>query len=249
MCQPQTIVQICRYVRSVAILGALLAGISAAATTAGPAPVQLGWVLEADGAQLGIKLVAAGATIYDGDRLETDDNDRSRLRVRLNESQAYLPPNAEIAVHSLPNGFSADLIRGTVIVSSGESRTFQLRCDDLIIRPLGGTPTVVQVTWMSAKELLVFSSRGGIETSFEGDTNKIEAGKSYRIQILSDASESESNDDPSQSRPAATGRKHNKVVYVMISAVAIATPLLIWRAMMSPTAPCPSLGAQACRPT
>src|ERR1700681_4688660 len=132
----------------VVVLSVALIGIPAMATPANPASAPLGSVLQAERANLGADVTSGGATIYDGDRLATQDN--GNLRALLGGSQMYLRPSTIAEVHGLSNGYSASLLQGTVIASSPEGQTFQLLANGASIRPAGTRATVAQVTWVNS---------------------------------------------------------------------------------------------------
>jgi len=211
----------------VVVLSATLIGIPAMAMPANPASAPLGSILQAERAHAGADIASGGATIYDGDRLETQGD--GTLRVRLGGSQMYLRPSTMTEVHGLSNGYSASLLQGTVIASSPEGQTFQLLANGATIRPLGTHATVAQVTWVNPNELLLTSNMGAIQVSFEGDVKTIEAGNSYRMEIA-----------PEDAGPQGVGPTHggrNHAIYFWIAAIGAATAVGVWRALVSPGAP------------
>ncbi len=209
-----------------AVLAAALIGIPAFAMPVNPASAPLGVVLQADRAHLGVDITFGGATIYEGDRLETQGD--GTLRARLGGSQMYLREGTAAEVHGLSNGFSASLMRGTVVVSSPEGQTFQLLANGATIRPVGTQATVAQVTLVNANELLLTSNRGAIEVSLGGEVKTIEAGSSYRMEAQPD--------DPGRqgAGPAHTGRRRRLVFFLIAGGVAAGTGIGIWRALVSP---------------
>ena len=213
-----------------AIMTASLAGIPLLAATPHPATAPLGVVLQADHAIVGADVIASGATVYAGDTLET--NDSGTLRARLGGPQVFLRPNTMAQVQSLENGFSATLKRGTVVISSEASNTFELLADGAAIRPAGAQPVVAQVTFVNANELLLTSTRGALLVSMGEEVRTVESGRSYRMEVESDAS----GPGPQGSGgPLHTARNHF-LLLVMVGAGA-ATGIGIWRAMASPSTP------------
>jgi hypothetical protein len=211
----------------VGVLSVSLIGIPAMATPANPASAPLGWVLQADRAHVGADLMSGGATIYDGDRLETQED--GTLRARLGNSQMYLRQNTLTEVHGLSNGFSASLLRGTVIVSTPEGQTFQVLADGATIRPVGTRATVAQVTWVNGYELLLTSTVGAIQVSLDGsDVKTIEAGNSFRMEIQPEAASPDQNNG-SGTRPG--GR--NRAIFFWIAVASVATGVGVWRALIS----------------
>jgi hypothetical protein len=222
------------YSTLIAILGVTLTGIPTMAMPANPASAPLGWVLQAERAHVGPDLTSGGATIYDGDRLETQED--GTLRARLRNSQMYLRPSTIAEVHGLSNGYSARLLRGAVIVASPEGQTFHLLANGATIRPLGMKATVAQITWVNANELLLTSDVGAIEVSFEGDVKTIEAGNSYRMEIQPEGSGPQgTGGGPGNSGPTHAGRNH--AAYFWIAAAAVGSGIGVWRALVSSSNP------------
>ena len=203
-----------------------LIGIPAMAMPANPASAPLGSIIQAERANLGADITSGGATIFDGDRLETQEH--GTLRARLGGSQMYLRENTVAEVHGFSNGYSANLFRGTVIASSPEGQTFQLLANGATVRPLGSQATVAQVTWVSPTELVLGSNLGTIQVSYEGDLKTIEAGSSFRMKI-----ESEDAGPQGSGAPTHGGRSH--AIYFWITAAAVATGIGVWRALVSPS--------------
>jgi hypothetical protein len=201
------------------------------AAPANPASAPLGVVLQADHAQVGADLTAGGATVYDGDRLQTQE--MGTMRATLGGSQLYLRNGTAALVHGLANGFSADLTSGTVVVSSTEGQTFQLLADGATIRPVGTQPVVAQVTRISASVLQLSSSRGSLEVTMGDEVKTVEAGSSYRLEVAPDAASSDPG--PQGNGPYHTARNH--FIWIAIIGVSAAAGIGVWRALVSPSAP------------
>jgi hypothetical protein len=214
-------------IRLFVVLGSALVGIPAIASPTSPPSVPLGVVLQADNPQGGAETTGGGMTIYDGDRLETGGG---TLRVRLGGPQMYLRANTVAQVHGLPNGFSANLDAGTVVVSSTVGQTFQLHTDGVTIRPAGAQVIVAQITKVNANELLLSSTHGAIEVSLSDEVRTIEAGSSYRMEV-----QPEDAGQGPQGGPAQAGRRRRLAFYLIVGGIAAGTGILIWRATMSPS--------------
>jgi hypothetical protein len=191
-----------------------------------PASAPLGVIVQADRAQVGSDITSGGATIYEGDRLETQDT--GTLRARMGGSQIYLRPSSAAEVHGLANGFSANLVHGTVVLSALEGQTFQLLANGAAIRPVGNHPTVAQVTYVSPTALVLTSERGAIEISMGDEVKTIDAGSSYRMETVPD----DSGPGP-QGGPYHTARNHFVLLALLFGGVA--TGIIAWRALMSPS--------------
>jgi len=210
-----------------AVLSFTLLEIPATGVPANPASIPLGSVLDAERLHLGVD-TSGGATIYDGDRLETQED--GILLVRLGKSQMDLQPSTTVEVHRAPRGYVATLFRGTVIASSPEGQTFELLANGARIRPVSTQETVAQVTWVNSNELRLTSKLGSIQVLYEGHIKTIDAGSSVRMEIQTEAS------DPPGPTPQ---RSHKGVKYFLIVAAPVGTAIGIWRALESPSCPQP----------
>ena len=214
----------------VAIVTAAVVGVPVCAAPASSPSAPLGVVMSAENAHVGAGVTASGETIYDGDRLETPDH--STLRVRLGLGQLLLRQNTVADVHSFPNGFAADLDAGTVVVSSAEGQTFQLMADGAMIRPANEQPAAAQIEKISGTELLLTGTRGTLLVTMGDETKTLDAGNSYRLEVQPE--------DPTpgpypQQNPHPTAR--SRFLWILIPAVGVATAIIIWRALVSPSAP------------
>lgn len=189
----------------------------------------LGVVIAAENAHVGAGATTSGATIYDGDRLETPA--LATLRVRLGSGQLLLRSNSVADVHSFPNGFSANLDYGTIVASSTEGQTFQVIADGATIRPANDQPASGQISMISTTELILTGNRGTLLVTMGDETKTLEAGSSYRLEVASE----DPGPGPNPQAPHATAR--NRFLWIAIPAVAAVTGIVIWRALVSPTTP------------
>jgi len=211
----------------VAILGAMLLEAPVMAAPPGTPSAPLGTVLAADNVHAGVDSTYSGATIYDGDHLVTQDI--GTMRVRLGTGQMFLHQNTSTQVHAIPNGFSADLDAGTVSVSSLEGQTFQLLADGATIRPASTHPTSAQIAKISPTEVILTPTRGALQITMGDEVKTVEAGGSYKMEVETEAA------DPQGRPPVAAARNH--FIIIAIAALGIATGLIIWRALVSPSSP------------
>src|ERR1700686_1542209 len=123
---------------SLIIFSALLASQPLLAKPGGPASTPIGVVMEMTQGRTNAGTALEGAVIYDGDRLETHAD--STLQARVSASQILLQSSSSVQLRKLSNGFSADLLRGTLAVSSAGGETFQLHADGATITPIGIEP-------------------------------------------------------------------------------------------------------------
>ena len=214
----------------IATLSVMLFHAPVMAAPASSPSAPLGVVLATENAHVGAGVTTSGATIYDGDHLQTLEN--STLRVKLGSGQIVLRQNSSADVHSFPNGFSATLNNGTAVVSSVEGQTFQLLADGATIRPANAQATSGQINMISASEMILTATRGTLEVTMGDEVKTLEAGSSYRMEV-------ESEDPPAapqpQQSPSPTAR--SRFLWYAIPAVAVVTSIVIWRALVSPTTP------------
>lgn len=221
-----------RTVLTAVLIGILCVVLVEAPVMAAPASspsAPLGVVLSAENAHVGAGVTSSGETIYDGDRLQTPPD--GTLRVRLGAGQLFLRPNSAADVHALPNGFSAQLNSGSVVISSAEGQTFELAADGATIRPANGQPASGQITMITPKELVLTSTRGTLAVSMGDEVKTVEAGNSYRMEVETE----DSGPGPQGAPPHPTAR--NRFLWIAIPAVAVVAGILIWRAVISPNAP------------
>jgi hypothetical protein len=214
------------------LIGTLCAVLIEAPVMAAPAssPVApIGVVVAAENANVGAGVTTSGATIYDGDHLQTPPN--STLRVRLGTGQLVLRQNTTADVHSFPNGFSANLETGTVVVSSPAGQTFQLMADGATIRPANEEAASAQISMVTPKELILTGTHGTLLVSMGDEVKTLEAGSSYRLEVETEDPAPAPN--PQAPHPTAS----NHFLWIVIPVVAAVTGIVIWRALVSPAAP------------
>jgi hypothetical protein len=205
---------------AVIVMSIALGGLPVSAT---PATAPLGVIVTAQGPN-GLDLTSTGSTVYEGDRLETGGN--GTLRARLGGAQLFLSKGTTAQVHGLGSGFSASLLRGTVVASSAQGESFRVLANGAAIRPADSQPAVAQVTWLSPHQLLLTSRRGTLEISMGDEVKTIEEGASYRMEIEAEA-------DPQQ--PSHMAR--NRFLVIAVLGVSAAVGIGVWRASISSDVP------------
>jgi hypothetical protein len=217
---------------SYAILLVALTAIPAVGVAARPGSAPLGAIVQAVGGDGRVDILAAGSTIYAGDRLKTEDDEK--LRARLGGWQIYLTSNTLVEVGGLPNDLSVTLLSGAIVISSPDRQTFQLQADGLTILPLGTQAALAQVIWKNAHELKVTSGSGGLQLSMGAEVQTIQQGETYRIAIETENQEAQG---PAGSGKGAAPAGKNHFTKYAIAGGVIATAVGTWRAFVSPCAP------------
>ncbi len=213
----------------IATFSVIMIGAPAMAAPASSPSAPLGVVVASENAHVGAGVTTSGATIFDGDRLETPAS--ATLRVRLGAGQMVLRQNSTADVHSFPNGFAATLDHGTILVSSAEGQTFQVIADGATVRPATAESAAGQISMISPTELVLTGTRGTLEVVMGEEVKTLEAGASYRMKVETE----DPGPSPNPQSPHPTAR--NRFLWIAIPAVAAATGVIVWRALVSPAAP------------
>jgi hypothetical protein len=143
-------------------------------------------VVFADRAHVGTASASVGATVFDGDRLSTDQMGTVQVRAgaaRLLLSSASM---ATLAQHEASP--SATLTSGAATFSTANSKAFALHVATAVIRPNTDQPTIGKVTVLGPQELTVQSVRGSLQIAVEDDVREIPEGMAYRVVLDSNAS-------------------------------------------------------------
>jgi hypothetical protein len=144
-----------------------------------------------------------------------------------------LRQNTTADVHSFPNGFSANLNEGTVVVSSPAGQTFQLIADGATIRPANAEATAGQISVVSPTVLILTGTRGTLEVTMGDEVKTVEAGSSYRLEVETE----DAGPGPAGAGQTPHPTARRRFLWFFIPAMGVVTGIIIWRALVSPTAP------------
>lgn len=137
-----------------------------------------GVVLQSASARLNSVDAAAGTTVYDGDRLETQD--KGVLSIRSGQVQLALAENSQLLMNHLNGLLTPELQAGTVSFSVETGTGVEIRADDVRVRPHSTVPTVGQVT-LERCDVLVTAQTQSLDVTAGRETRTIEQGKTYRV--------------------------------------------------------------------
>lgn len=205
------------------LLAAVLT-ISTATVSGSGKPEALGVVVRAEHATLGSAAAAAeGTTVYDGDRVSTDEAGSARLRIGT--AMLQLGDKSSVILHSDPGrkaqGSEAELLTGTASLSAAAGTDGEIVASGARVRTVSDTRGVVRVQRIGPFELIVFAQRGPAQISYRGDSETIPEGKSYRVLL-------NSSDDE---RTSGSGAKHPgkwRKALLLIAIPAGAAGLIFW---------------------
>ena len=148
----------------------------------------LGTIVYADRAHMGAAAASAGATVFGGDRLSTEQS--GSIQVRAGAARFLLSGASSATLATDEATPAAILTRGSATFSTADSKAFALHVASAIIRPNTDQPTIGQVTVLGPKELVVRSTRGSLTVAVEEDVRVIAEGTAYRIVLDSPATAS-----------------------------------------------------------
>lgn len=143
----------------------------------------MGYVLQAQAAQLDGNSAINGTNIYAGDVVETDI--RGSLRLQISASQIYLFGSTAATLNEDQSGVATTLTSGTAGFSAAPGAAVAIRALDVTVRPKTAEPTHAQVTVASPQELLVTSFRGALELDLGGKSYSVAPGRTYKVDIQS----------------------------------------------------------------
>ena len=219
-------------------------GLTVAPTWASPTTANsLGTIVTAEHARLGDSSAEAGTTVFSGDRLATEV--AGSVQIRAGAARFLLQSGSSASLNDTEGAPSARLFAGTATFSTGNSRAFTLLASRAAIRAQSDGPTIGQVTYLSAKELLVVSKRGPLTITVDGETELIADGDAYRVILEPPPTMAQGpegagahKDDKKRGMngpPLRAGRNYFLITAVAVTA--IATGFAISEALESPNRP------------
>jgi hypothetical protein len=195
----------------------------------------LGTLVFADRAHVGAGPASVGATIFDGDRLSTEQSGSLQWRSR---TARLLLNEHSYATIADDNGMpTATLTGGSATFSTSLSGAFALHFANAVIRPTNDGPTIGQVTVLGPKELVVKCTRGSLTLAVEDDVRAIPEGMGYRI-VLDPSSEPQPRAAASrgpQGPPIKAGR--SRFIWYAIAITTAVTVFALHEVFESPERP------------
>ncbi len=153
--------------------------LSAAVLNAQSAPA--GVVLQSSSARLNTTDASAGTTLYDGDRLETQE--KGALSVRSGQVQLALLEDSLLWMNHENSILTPTLQRGTVTFRAETGEGVEIRADDVRVRPHAPVLTIGEVT-IEKCDVLVTARTQSLEVTAGKENKILEEGKSYRVARL-----------------------------------------------------------------
>ncbi|HKN75204.1 MAG TPA: hypothetical protein VJW94_08500 [Candidatus Acidoferrum sp.] len=200
----------------------------------------LGTVVASDRAKVGGAGAAVGTTIFDGDKLSTEET--GSVQLRTGAARFLLSASSSATVGEDGGMPTATLLSGSGTFSTASAQAFALNAFTAVIRPKSDEPTIGQVTVLGDKQLLVRCTRGVLTITVGDDSREIPEGSAYRIVLNPTAEEMQDQPPPQgagakgSNRPPLMAAK-SKFVWYATAAVVIVTAFAIHKALESPDRP------------
>ena len=150
--------------------------LSSAALPAQTAPA--GVVLQSANARLNTVDATTGTTVYDGDRMETQD--KGALSLRSGQIQLTLAESSTLWMNHENALVAPNLQRGTVTFRAENGTGVEIRADDVRVRPHSPVLTIGQVTLQDC-DIVVTARTQDLEVTAGKETKILEEGKTYRV--------------------------------------------------------------------
>jgi hypothetical protein len=150
--------------------------LSSAALPAQTAPA--GVVLQSANARLNTVDATTGTTVYDGDRMETQE--KGALSLRSGQIQLTLAESSTLWMNHENSLVAPTLQRGTVTFRAEDGTGVEIRADDVRVRPHTLALTIGQVTLQDC-DILVTAHTQDLEVTAGKETKILEEGKTYRV--------------------------------------------------------------------
>lgn len=199
-----------------------------------------GTVVFADRANVGGVRASAGATVFDGDKFDTEQV--GSLQIRAGAARLLLSGSSHLIWGGDADAPSATLTTGTAGFSTANANAFVLHAGTAAFKPQSDEPTVANVTMLNPKELLVRCSRGALLVAVEEDVRVIPEGSAYRI-VLDPEAAPRPGEVPAPATRASWGQNQpikagkSKFIWYAIALTALITGFVVWKAMESPDRP------------
>ena len=224
-----------RAVAAIAISYAVLVMPVAGSTTS-----PLGTITAASSAHVGSATASTGSTVFGGDHLSTEV--AGNIQVRTGAARLRLSGASSASMGEDSGIPAATLLSGTAIFSTANAKAFELHASTALIRAESDRPTVGQVTYISAKELQVRSTRGSLAITVDGETQIVPEATAY--QVILDPDSYYANADPQGPQGVGGGKYkgprkagRSRFLLIAIVAVSVATGVALYEAYQSPSVP------------
>lgn len=209
----------------------------------GNSGIGLGTVVSAERAHVGTAAASAGATVFAGDKLDTEQS--GSVQIRAGAARLLLKGSSRLVWGAEDGSPSGTLTGGTAAFSTANAKAFVLHAGTAVFRPEGNEPTVANVTLLNPKELVVRCSRGVLVIAVDNDIRVIPEGTAYHVVLDPNAAPpGGAAPAPPTPAPASWGDKNqprktgkSNFIWYAIGATALITWFAVSEALESPDRP------------
>jgi hypothetical protein len=209
----------------------------------GNSGIGLGTVVSAERAHVGTAAASAGATVFAGDKLDTEQ--LGSVQIRAGAARLLLKGSSRLVWGAEDGSPSGTLTGGTAAFSTANAKAFVLHAGTAVFRPEGNEPTVANVTLLNPKELVVRCSRGVLVIAVDNDIRVIPEGTAYHVVLDPNAAApAGAVPAPPTPAPASWGDKsqprkpgRSNFIWYAIGATALITWFAVSEALESPDRP------------
>ena len=144
----------------------------------------IGVIVYANSSEVGTNAASAGSSLYEGERLTT--NDGGELGIRSGAAMLRLEERTTAVLRGMSPGKAdtvVELESGTVIFSTARASAVRVEADGALISPTADVATISNVRVISPKELRIFARRGSVQFTYRNDSAQVEEGSCYRVLL------------------------------------------------------------------
>jgi hypothetical protein len=152
-----------------------------------------------------------GLSVFEGERLSTEEE--GRLGIRVGRSALTLGESTEVELISVSGNVHIDMSAGSVRFFAAQNEGLEVHTVDALVCPATTEPTQGAVALLAPKVLEVKAEKGSLNFQFHGEFRNLPEGQTYRIYLDSPASPEDATGDGT---PRA-GRS-GKVIYFIVGA-------------------------------
>ena len=200
-----------------------------------------GTIVSTDRGHLGTAAASVGATVFVGDKLDTEAT--GSMQIRTGAARLVLTSSSRLVWGIDGATAGATLTGGTAAFSTAGANAFVLHASTAAFKPRGDEPTVANITLLNPKELVVRCSRGAVLIAVEDDVRVVSGGMAYHV-VLDPESAVPPGAAPAPATPATWGQNQppikagkSKFIWYAIAFTAIVTGIALWKAWESPDRP------------
>jgi hypothetical protein len=166
------------------------------------------------------------------------------LQVRAGAARLVLTASSRLVWGVEDGSPSATLTGGTAAFSTAGAKAFVLHVGTATFKPQGDEPTVANVTYVNAKELVVRCSRGAVLIAVEDDVRVVSEGTAYHVLLDPVAAPAAAAGVPAPPAPGSWGQNRppikagkSKFIWYAIAFTGIVTFFVLYEALESPDKP------------